>query len=199
MVRVIIGLIGFLLLLQGCSSKYIQNVKKFFHKEESQQQTEIVYSPPRKKSYKKIKKRKKVKKKKEVLFPTTKKMAHPIPLKAVQIFTTPKIPKNCKVDGWLSFYIPGGIVYKSTLLPDIIKAKKKENNLIREIAATNGIRYIYNYLDVKKMRHTSLYDPILKRKFEVIITPTKRIMVKKNRIFREAVRILECKSYKEGE
>ena len=198
MPRVMIGFIGLLLLLQGCSSKYMQNVKKFFHKEEPQQQTVVVSSPPRKSGYKKIKKRKK-RKKKEVLFPITKKMAHPIPLKAVQIFTTPKIPKNCKVDGWLSFYIPNGIVYKSALLPDIIKAKERENNLIRKIAAQNGIRYIYNYLDIKKMRHTSLYDPILKRKFEVIITPTKRIMVEKNRIYREAVRILQCKLYKKGE
>ena len=170
-VRLIV-LILLLSLLQGCSNKYVQKFKNVFRSKPTH---------------------KKVTHKKQNLFPLTKRHGPPIPQKAVQIFETVKVPKHCRIDGWMSFYIPGGIVYKSTFLPDIVKAKKKERDIIRQMAARNGIRYVYNYMDTRKIRYSYTFDPILKRKFKVILTPTKRIMVHKNRIYREAVRILHCK------
>lgn len=177
----VVRLIAFILLLsllQGCSNKYVQKFKNVFR------------SQP---IHKKVAHKERVVHKKRSLFPVTKRFGLPIPQKAVQIYESVKVPKHCRIDGWMSFYIPGGIVYKSTFLPDIVKAKKKEKSIMRQTAARNGIRYVYSYMDTRKIRYSYTFDPILKRKFKVILTPFKRIMVHKNRIYREAVRILRCK------
>ncbi len=195
-------------LIQGCSSKYVQNIEHLFHKKTPQatQYKEVRLHlasrrPHRikresKKSKKSVQKAQKVQRNK--LFPKTTREGPPIPIKKVRVIQTSKIPKSCTMDGWLSFYIPQGIVYKSTFLPDIVRARQKETTLIKQIAALNGVAYVYNYLDANKIKYRFVYDPVLKKRVKILLTPTKRIMIHKNKIYKEAVRILRCKKLQKG-
>ncbi len=188
-------------LVQGCSSKYVQNIEHLFHKK-TPQATQYKKFPPYRKSHrqhrtKRASKKSAQKAKLTKLFPKTTRLGPPIPVKKVKIIQTSKIPKSCHLDGWLSFSIPQGIVYKS-FLPDIVKARQKENTLIKQIAALNGIEYVYNYLDGSKIKYRVVDDPVLKKRVNILLTPTKRVMIYKKRIYKEAVRILRCKKLHKG-
>ncbi len=195
-------------LVQGCSSKYVQNIEHLFHKK-TPQATQYKKFPPYRGSHrhhrikresKKIAQKVKLNKKAKLnkLFPKTTRLGPPIPVKKVKIIQTSKIPKSCHLDGWLSFSIPQGIVYQSAFLPDIVKARQKENTLIKQIAALNGIEYVYNYLDGSKIKYRVVDDPVLKKRVNILLTPTKRVMIYKKRIYKEAVRILRCKKLHKG-
>ncbi len=189
-------------LVQGCSSKYVQNIEHLFHKK-TPQATQYKKFPPHRGSHhhhriKRESKKSVQKAKLNELFPKTTRLGPPIPVKKVKIIQTSKIPKSCRLDGWLSFSIPQGIVYQSAFLPDIVKARQKENTLIKQIAALNGIEYVYNYLDGNKIKDRVINDPVLKKRVMILLTPTKRVMIYKKRIYKEAVRILRCKKLYKG-
>ena len=182
-----IVLIAFGLTMSGCAQKkewrsYIPFMKK----------KESTHTSKRIKVQKKRKGLQYSKKYRLYFPPTIKKPA--ISPSQVVIFHEPQ--PGCSNAGWLTFYLQPPLRYKSTMLKDILRLKREEERQIRRQAAAHGIRYIYNNLDERSMRYDYVYDPKLKAKCKVVVTPHKRMLINQNKIYKISVRALECNSKK---